>query len=136
MRVPLKLALAITALSCAPLAICQTANTYSIAFQQQNLPSNVDQMVTAAGGTIVTRIPEIGGIGVQSSDPNFLSKIGQNPSVRAADVAVQASVPAQQDLGASGSGSTNNSNFSPAGPDPQPMPDSLGNQQWDKMRMK
>src|SRR2546421_11162736 len=49
-----------------------TSTNYIVAFNQQSsLPTNVDQMVANAGGTITVRLPEIGGIGVSSSNPNF-----------------------------------------------------------------
>src|SRR3954468_20127151 len=64
---------------------------YTVAFNTPNaLPANVDQIVKNAGGTIVERISEIGGIGVESSNPNFAPDIAKNNSVKAADVSVQA----------------------------------------------
>src|SRR5579884_2836620 len=45
---------------------------YVVAFSQASgLPNNVDAMVSAAGGTIITRMPEIGGLEVASSNVNF-----------------------------------------------------------------
>lgn len=113
---------------------------YVVVFTQSSgLPSNVDQIVADAGGTIVERLPEIGGIGVTSDNPDFLTAMNGNALVRAADVATQIGLDTtwnQMDADATGDSSTNNGGtFSPAGPDPQPMPDSLGNQQWDKMRI-
>ncbi|MCA1828062.1 MAG: S8 family serine peptidase [Myxococcales bacterium] len=110
---------------------------YVVAFNSPNsLPNNVDQMVANAGGTIVERIPEIGGIGVLSSNPNFVAAISANASVKAADLATEVSLAptwSQADVGIDSS--TNNSNYSPTGSDAQPMPDSLGFEQWDKKKM-
>lgn len=114
------------------------AGTFVVAFQQQSLPANVDKVVADAGGTIVSRVPEIGGIAVVSDNPNFIAALNANAAVRAADVATETSLSPtwnQMDADTSASGTDNGGTFSPAGADPQPMPDSLGSQQWDKMRM-
>ncbi|HYZ87730.1 MAG TPA: S8 family serine peptidase [Myxococcales bacterium] len=111
---------------------------YVVAFNQPNgLPNNVDQIVAAAGGQIVERIPEIGGIGVISSNPNFVSAISANSSVKAADVATEISLTptlSQADLGIDSS-TNNGGTYSPTGSDAQPMPDSLGYEQWDKKKL-
>lgn len=108
------------------------SGTWVVAFNQTSgLPANVDQMVKDAGGTITTRLPEIGGIGVQSDNPNFAAAMMANPQVKAADVATETKLIEPVADSADNNGGT----YSPPGPDPQPMPDSLGNQQWDKMRM-
>ena len=61
------------ALAFAPTAALATH--YVIAFHQQNgLPANVDKMVADAGGTIVERLPELGGIGVESTNPNTFAE--------------------------------------------------------------
>lgn len=112
---------------------------YVVVFHQTSgLPADADKIVADAGGTIVERLPEIGGVGVTSSNPDFLAALNGNSAVRAADAATQISLDPtwnQMDADATGDSSTNGGTFSPAGPDPQPMPDSLGSQQWDKMRM-
>jgi lantibiotic leader peptide-processing serine protease len=134
---PGRLILALAAAVALPAAAADTH--YTVVFNQPNgLPANVDKLVADAGGTIVERLPEIGGVGAVSSNPNFAAALNGNAQVRAADPAVQLDLGntlSHADDGATGNGQDNNSNFSPAGPDPQPMPDSLGNQQWDKMRM-
>jgi subtilisin family serine protease len=109
---------------------------FTVAFNSPNsLPSNVDAIVKAAGGTITAKIPQIGGIGVDSSNPNFATAIAQNASVKSADVSAQDGLidPQVQDTGAPGS--TNNSNYSPTGSDAQAMPDPLGYEQWDKKKL-
>src|SRR4051812_16369669 len=114
------------------------ATHYTVVFHQQSIPADADKIVSAAGGTIVERLPEIGGLGVVSDNPGFSAALNASSAVRAADVSIQVSIDptlSRADEGVTGAGSTNNGNVSPAGADPQPMPDPLGNQQWDKMRM-
>jgi len=119
-----------------------TTQEYVVAFNQSSgLPSNIDQVVANAGGSITDRIPEIGGIGVSSSNPNFVSTISADPDVRAADVATQTSIGPTLDThdttatSSGGSSGINGGTYSPTGSDSQPMPDSLGYEQWDKKRM-
>jgi len=128
--------------------------TYTVAFASGSLPANVDQLVTAAGGTIVVRIPEIGGIGVVSSNPQFAATISASASVAAAEASVQTAVPptepsavATPPTKAASMARARSRAFSfrgrrhggggqpSAGVDPQPEPDHLGFEQWDKMRM-
>ncbi|HZT93618.1 MAG TPA: S8 family serine peptidase [Gaiellaceae bacterium] len=114
----------------------QDSTLYSVAFNNPNgLPANVDQIVAKAGGTIMTRIPEIGGIGVQSSNPNFVSAIQADNSVKAAGVAVATSIPESNGLTADSGSDNNGGTYSPTGPDTQAMPDPLGYEQWDKKKM-
>jgi subtilisin family serine protease len=109
--------------------------TYVVAFQNSSgLPDNVDAMVTAAGGTIVTKVPEIGGIAATSANPNFIAQITANASVKSADVATATALIEPQDPTTSSS-TNNGGNASPTGSDAQPMPDSLGYEQWDKKKM-
>ena len=106
---------------------------YTVAFNSPNsLPANVDQMVKNAGGTIVERIPQIGGIGVESSNPSFASDIAKNSSVKAADVSAMDGIidPQVQDVTAD-SATDNGGTYSPTGPDTQAMPDPLGSEQWN-----
>ena len=119
-------------------ALPATAATYSVAFNGNGLPANVDKLVADAGGRIVLRIPEIGALGVESDNPNFAANISKNAQVRAADVAVETSLTPtwdnKNDLTADSS-TNNGGNYSPTGSDAQPMPDSLGSEQWDKKKM-
>jgi subtilisin family serine protease len=102
---------------------------FTVAFSNPSgLPANVDQLVRAAGGTIVERLPQIGGIGVVSSNPNFAAAMAQNASVKAADLSAQDGlIDPPSDASATDNGGT----YSPGGPDTQPMPDSLGSEQWN-----
>ena len=85
--------LALCIVAAAPVALFASdalAKHYVVAFNQTSgLPNNVDQLVAAAGGTITERIPEIGGIGVESDNANFASMIARTSSVKAADVATE-----------------------------------------------
>lgn len=145
------------ALSCAAILVFAGASTagsasqsYTVAFTNPSaLPANVDQMVANAGGTITTKIPQIGGIGVDSSDPNFAANMAANSSVKAVGVSIETSIgPTMEqpsiDTAAAAAGSsnggTNNPNnggtYEPTGPDCATcMPDSLGYEQWDKKKM-
>src|SRR2546423_3602261 len=114
----------------------QNASTaWVVAFQNSSaLPTNVDDMVTKAGGQISIKIPEIGGIAVTSSDPNFGVNMAANTQVKAVDIAtetklIEPSEPTTQ------SADNNGGNYTPTGSDAQPMPDSLGYEQWDKKKL-
>ena len=105
---------------------------FTVAFYQQSgLPANVDSIIQAAGGTIVERLPEIGGVGVESSNPNFAHDVVQDNSVRSAGVSATTSVidPVATDA------ENNGGNTTPTGTDTEAMPDSLGFEQWDKKIM-
>jgi subtilisin family serine protease len=109
--------------------------TWVVAFKGNGLPANVDKIVADAGGTIIMRIPEIGGIAVTSASPDFGVAVKGNNQVLAADESTQLTLgDPDNDVGAA-SAENNGGNFSPAGPDPQPGSEPLYNQQWDKMRM-
>lgn len=109
---------------------------YSVAFTNPSgLPADVDAMVSAAGGTVTDRLPQIGGLGATSSDPNFAASLASNPAVKAVAPAVQTQLIDPVDNAAPSNSDNNGGTYSPAGPDPQPMPDTLGKEQWDKMRM-
>ena len=58
--------------------------TYVVVFKQQSGPSNVDRLVPDAGGTIVVRLEEIGGIGVESANPDFAAAMEKDSGVFAA----------------------------------------------------
>src|SRR4051812_21885602 len=68
----------------APAAAAGPSTAYSIAFTgASGLPANVDSLVAAAGGTVTARLPEIGGVGVTSTNPGFAAAMGRNSSVKA-----------------------------------------------------
>ncbi len=124
---------------------------YTVAFANGSLPANVDQLVGAAGGTIVVRLPEIGGLGVVSSSATFAARMSASASVAAAEKSARTSIGPTEAGGTFGSAVTatrtqatfsrfrrhhaGGGNGAGAGADPQPEPDDLGSEQWDKMRM-
>ena len=111
---------------------------YTVAFTSDALPANVDQLVADAGGTIVVRIPQIGGIGVVSSNPGFQAAMSAVASVADASRSAATSLQRPVDTSFVSSARTarrRNRGTGGVGVDPQPEPDPLGAQQWDKMRM-
>jgi subtilisin family serine protease len=110
---------------------------YVVAFNQPSgLPPNVDKLISDAGGTIVERLDAIGGVGVLSTNPNFLANIAKASSVKAADVATEAHLirPPEQGPELTSAGN-NGGTATPTGSDAQPMPDPLGFEQWDKKKL-
>jgi hypothetical protein len=110
---------------------------YTIAFNStDSLPANVDQLIADAGGSITTRLPDVGGVGAESSNPNFLANLNQVSSVKAAGESAIATVidPGVNDVTAADA-TDNGGTYSPTGSDTQAMPDSLGYEQWDKKKL-
>ncbi|HZR08163.1 MAG TPA: S8 family serine peptidase [Myxococcales bacterium] len=122
-----------------PAAAASAATHYVVAFNQPNgLPNNVDKLIADAGGTIVERLPQIGGVGVTSDNPDFIANILNSSSVKSADTATPMSLNPTwyQAADTSADSSTNNGGTaSPTGSDAQPMPDPLGYEQWDKKKL-
>jgi lantibiotic leader peptide-processing serine protease len=98
---------------------------YTVVFNNSALPANADKLVADAGGTIVRRLPKLGGLGVVSTDAAFLTRMDASPLVEATQVSGKTSIKPLFDAAPAGG----------AGADPQAEPDPLGNEQWDKMRM-
>jgi subtilisin family serine protease len=120
-----------------------SSTRYTVAFTSTTLPSNVDQLVAAAGGKIVDRLTQLGAVSVVSSDPSFASKIAKTTGVAGANLALRTSILPSglastklkwQDT-SSAAGQRRHDDGQKLGRDPQPMPDPLGSLQWDKMRM-
>ena len=109
--------------------------SWVVVFKQEKLPANVDQLVTAAGGTILSRVPEIGAVSASSANPDFGATMKMNTAVRAADLSgkMRLILPTE-DMGLA-SADNNGGTYSPPGSDGQPGTEPLWNQQWDKMRM-
>src|SRR5256885_17061546 len=105
-------------------ASAQQTQHWAVAFHQNSLPANVDRVVANAGGTITVRLPEIGGIGVDSTDPNFGAKMSKDSSVKAVDIATVTTLIDPTEPGLT-SADNNGGTSSPTGPDTQPMPDPL-----------
>lgn len=140
-----RLGLAVLALVAADVAAAASteagggaAQRYIVVFQQPNqLPPGADRAITAAGGRITSRLDAIGVVGVESSNPDFLADVVQQQGVKEAAVdRLVRMIPEQDTLLLDAALDDNNGgNTGTPGPDPQPMPDPLGHQQWDKMRM-
>jgi lantibiotic leader peptide-processing serine protease len=98
------------------------------------------------------RLPEIGGLGVLSSRATFAATMSASASVAAAERSARTSVPPSEAGAVFGStaaaqthsqaafrarrhGGGHGGGSNGVGVDPQPEPDDLGSEQWDKMRM-
>jgi hypothetical protein len=115
---------------------------YTVAFTSASLPANVDKLVADAGGTITVRMPQIGGLGVVSSSPTFVARMSAIASVAAATRSIKTSLEpidegqfANGKARQSGESHQHGGRAAGVGADPQPEPDQLGSEQWDKMRM-
>jgi subtilisin family serine protease len=112
--------------------------------QPHALPRDVARIVSAAGGSIITEIPEIGTVAAMSSDPQFAVKIMRNGQVQAVTENIQVPmIPQARSLAPSplaviaANEGPPPGPAEPAGPDPQPGPpgEFFYPLQWDKMRM-
>ncbi|MDX6465541.1 MAG: hypothetical protein QOI27_581 [Gaiellaceae bacterium] len=128
-------ALLVTSVGSAATPAAPSTSLYTVAFNDSSLPANVDALVAAAGGTIVARIPEIGGIAVRSAKPDFQTKMSGIASVADTGHSTQTSLKDSSAVSAAPSQSVRRGKAGGAGVDPQTEPDPLGMQQWDKMRM-
>ncbi len=114
------------------------AKRYVVVFNQPNaITAAAVKDVEAAGGTVIARLNDIGAALATSANPSFIAEAEGQSSIHAVseDVVLQM-IPEENDVLMTeqqtdpGAGPVE-----PAGPDPQPMPDNLGREQWDKMRM-
>lgn len=62
------------------------SKNYLIAYSSQSLPQNYQTEIKNAGGEVVRAIPEIGGLEVRSTDPNFLSQLKSSSAISGANV--------------------------------------------------
>ena len=71
----------LTALSLSASAFAD-GKRYVVVLKHQNLiPASVDKAVQDAGGTITTRLPQIGALGVESDNPNFAAQMAADKNV-------------------------------------------------------
>ena len=111
-----------------------TPQTWVVAFQNPNgLPDNVDTIVANAGGQVLAKMPEIGGVAATSSNPNFGANMVANVQVKTADVSTKLQL--IDPVAATDSSTNNGGTGQPTGSDTQPMPDPLGYEQWDKKKL-
>src|SRR4051794_40427857 len=121
------LAAAATVGAAAPAAAAGSATDYTVAFSNgSGLPADVDALVAAAGGTVTQRLPEIGGIGVSSTNPDFAAALGRNNSVKAVAQSARTALVDPVDAAATGGPSKHRGNAPPARPPPHPQPDPPG----------
>jgi subtilisin family serine protease len=76
--------------------------SYLIAYNQSSLPKTFQSDIKNAGGVVINAIPEIGGLEVRSSNPNFLSNLKSNSSIIAANVEMNYKLDDEQPAGADG----------------------------------
>lgn len=76
--------------------------SYLIAYNQSSLPKTYQTDIKNAGGVVINAIPEIGGLEVRSSNPNFLSNLKSNASIIAANVEMNYKLDDEQPAGADG----------------------------------
>src|SRR3954471_1139709 len=109
---------------------------YIVALKQTNMiPATVDASVTKAGGTVTNRLPEIGTLGVSSTNPDFAAQMAADKNVDSIteDVQVQM-IPTPQEMNLQ---AVNDAQVQPAGPDTQTgsEPFYVLGYQWDKKRI-
>ena len=107
---------------------------YIVVLKHQNLISaNAERAIQDRGGTITTKIPQIGVLGVVSENPNFAAEIAADKNVDSVSEDIHSRMiptPAQMNLQPM-------SAVEPAGPDTQTGPDAFYNPfQWDKKRIR
>jgi lantibiotic leader peptide-processing serine protease len=102
---------------------------YVVAFAQASgLPPNAGQLVADAGGTIASSLPQIGGVRVTSSNPDFVSTILRSSQVSAAGAeTTYLMVPRDDSSGTAAP--RRGGRIAVGGMDP------LYGQQWDKLRL-
>jgi subtilisin family serine protease len=114
---------------------------WAVVYHQQNsLPADAERSVGRAGGSVAARIPEIGVVVAESSNPNFVADMGRDPKVWAVaeDVEIQM-IPSRDQLRVE---VLNEDPAAAAAPEPpgsdaQTGPDTFYNAfQWDKKRMR
>ena len=112
----------------APAGAAPTKNNYTIAFQQQ-IPADYDLMISKAGGTVLSVLPEVSGLEVQSDNPSFLDNLKVVKGIQAANVSLVIKL--------------DKTEINPVAADGQPVKDipqanqidSYWNYQWDIQRI-
>jgi subtilisin family serine protease len=62
------------------------AKNYIIAYNQSSLPPGYETAIKNAGGKVISAMPEVGGVEVSSTDPNFLDNISKSTNISAANL--------------------------------------------------
>ncbi|MEH7373614.1 S8 family serine peptidase [Neobacillus drentensis] len=98
------------------------SKNYLIAYSQ-SLPKDYQTEINNAGGVVVKAIPEIGGLEVRSTNPNFLNQLKSSATIAAANVEKSFKLEDGQPEGADGK------------PVTLPDSDTYWNLQWDMQRL-
>ncbi len=97
------------------------------------IPASAERAIQDSGGTITTKIPQIGTLGVESANPNFAAELAADKNVDSVSEDISFRMiptPAQMNLQPM-------SAVEPTGPDTQTGPDGFYNAfQWDKKRIR
>ncbi|HWS56568.1 MAG TPA: S8 family serine peptidase [Pyrinomonadaceae bacterium] len=107
-----------------------------VIYKQSFLPSNADAAVANAGGTVKSRLPEIGALAAESADPDFAAKLSRDAKVSdvVEDIRVKM-IPGPNELNVQAVGES--SAVEPPGDDTQTGSEPFYNAfQWDKKRMR
>jgi subtilisin family serine protease len=106
-----------------------------VIYKQNFLPSNADSSVANAGGSIKSKLPEVGALAVESSDPDFAAKMSRDAKVSdvVEDVMVKM-IPGADELNVQPISA--DSAAEAPGDDTQTGPEPFYPFQWDKKRMR
>ena len=102
------------------------------------IPASFEKAVQDAGGTITARLPQIGTLGVESANPNFVAAMQANSTVEdiTPDIQYQM-IPTPEQMHLQAAPDDLNSTVEAPGPDTQTGPDQYYNPyQWDKKRIR
>lgn len=124
-------------LSLAGTAFAETKQYIVVLHTPSMIPAAFEKAVLGAGGTITARLPQIGAMGVQSDNPDFIATMQANTNVDEITEDIQYQMiptPEQMHLQA---GPEADSPVQSPGPDTQTGPDQYYNPfQWDKKRIR
>jgi subtilisin family serine protease len=134
MKVSIPLAALVAALAVTGAASARTdgapAKRYVVAFAQTSgLPADASQLVSAAGGSITSSIPQVGGLRVTSTNPDFAAALLRSAEVAAVDLETEQRMVAPDDTAAAAPRPRMRQGAPGDGMDP------LYGQQWDRLRL-
>jgi subtilisin family serine protease len=119
--------------------IAQGKEWIVIFHQQGEIPNGIERSVSAAGGSIVATVPEVGALLAVSGDPNFVAAMSANPKVSdvVENIELQMIPPGDRmSLVAADPTVAGDGPVQPPGDDTQTGPDPFYAFQWDKKRMR
>ncbi len=108
--------------------------------QQNSIPADADSSVEQAGGAVTKRLPEVGALVAESSNPNFAAEMASDPKVSdvGEDIEVQM-IPTPEQMGIQFAGDLSTEGNGPVeapGDDTQTGSEPFYRFQWDKKRMR